>query len=54
MKNYEIEKDLTLEKYIVWEVYRNYRIERYRGTKANCESFIKRKERKNGSNRKNS
>ena len=53
MQRYIIEKDLILEAYIVWELHNNYRIECYRGTKQNCESYMKKKEKKNGNKRRN-
>lgn len=33
---YEIEKDKALNKYILWEVHRNYMVERCRGFKYQC------------------
>lgn len=45
MRKYEIEYDTALEKFIVWEKYPNYRVQRYAGTKKNCVSWIKRKNR---------
>lgn len=33
---YEIEKDKVLNKYILWEIHRNYMVERCRGFKYQC------------------
>lgn len=37
---YEIEKDLILNTYIVWEVHRNYRVARYKGFKYECKKWL--------------
>jgi len=39
--NYKIEKDKYLGKYIVWEVHRNYSIDRFRGFKYQCKEWVK-------------
>lgn len=36
-----IEKDKILNTYIVWEIHHNYKIDIFRGTKKECENFIK-------------
>lgn len=33
---YEIQKDPILKKYIVWEMHRNYMVEKFRGYKYEC------------------
>lgn len=38
--NYEIEKDTILNCFIVWEIHRNYRIDRFRGLKRECKAWI--------------
>ena len=38
---YEIEKDKVLNTYIVWEVHTNYKIDRFRGYKYQCKSWVK-------------
>lgn len=35
-----IEKAIYLKGYIVWEVHRNYKIDRFRGTKRECQKWI--------------
>lgn len=40
MVKYEIEKDIILNKYIVWEVHRNYMVEKFRGNKKQCKEYI--------------
>lgn len=42
---YEILKDKILGKYIVWEVHKNYRIDRFRGFKYQCKEWLKNAER---------
>lgn len=37
----EIKKDKVLKTYIVWEKHRNCMVEIFRGTKKECEKFIK-------------
>ena len=37
---YRPEKDKILNCYIVWEVHRNYRIDRFRGLKRECIAWI--------------
>lgn len=48
MKNrYEIEKDKILNCYIVWEIHRNYKVDRFKSTlKRDCKKWIKIKCRK--------
>ena len=36
-----IEKDKYLNKYVVWEIHRNYMINLYSGYKYQCESWLK-------------
>ena len=38
--NYEIEKDNILNCFIVWEIHRNYKIDRFRGLKRECKQWI--------------
>ena len=46
MKRYEIEKDDILDCYIVWEVHRNYKIDRFRAeTEKECEEWVERKKK---------
>lgn len=41
MMSYNIEKDKTLNKWIVWEEHPNYKIESYRAnTKKECREYI--------------
>ena len=44
---YEVEKDLFIGKYILWEVHTNYKVEVMHGTKKECMEFKKKLERKN-------
>ena len=44
--NYKIEKDKILGKYIVWEVHKNYMIDRFRGYKYQCEEWLKKNEKR--------
>lgn len=37
---YEIEKDVVLNTYIVWEVHKNYRVDRFRGLKRECKKWL--------------
>ena len=36
----KIEKDIILNKYIVWEVHRNYMVEKFRGNKKQCKEWM--------------
>ena len=45
--NYEIEKDLYVDKYIVWESHLNYKIDRHQGTKKECQEWVKKEMKKN-------
>lgn len=38
---YEIEKDKILNCYIVWEIQNNIKIDRFRGKKRECQTWIK-------------
>ena len=39
----EIEKDKYINRWIVWECHKNYKIDRFHGkTKKECKEFIKR------------
>ena len=37
---YVIEKDKILNCYIVWEVHKNYMIDRFRGLKKECKTWL--------------
>ena len=39
-----LEKDIYTQKYIVWEIHRNYWVERFRGFKYQCEKWVKKYE----------
>lgn len=41
MNNLIISKDKYLNTYIVFELHRNYMVERYRGYKYQCQEYIK-------------
>ena len=43
--NYKIEKDKCLGKYIVWEIHKNLKIQRYHGYKYQCKEWINKKEK---------
>lgn len=38
-------KDEYLKKYVVWEVHRNYQIEKFRGFKYQCEEWLNEKKK---------
>lgn len=38
--NYKIEKCKELNCFIVWEVYRNYKVDRFHGLKRECRQWI--------------
>lgn len=40
---FKIEKDKTLNTYIVWEIHHNCLVESFRGTKKECEKYLKNK-----------
>ena len=40
---YEIEKDAILNTYIVWEMHRNYQVQRFKGFKYQCKEWLKKK-----------
>ena len=42
---YQIEKDKVLKKYVVWEVHKNIKIEKFRGYKYQCEEWVKNKKK---------
>ncbi len=43
-KKYEIEKDLILGCWVVWECHRNYKIDRFQAkTKRECKEWINKK-----------
>lgn len=37
---YRIEKDLYTGKYIVWEIHRNYQVDRFKGFKYECKEWL--------------
>lgn len=37
---YTIEKDKILKCFIVWEAHKNYKIDRFRGTKKECATWL--------------
>lgn len=41
---YVIEKDEYLNTYIVWEIHRNYKVDRFKGFKYQCEEWLNEKE----------
>lgn len=41
MIKYSIKKDNILDKYIVWENHKNYKVMLYAGYKYQCESYLK-------------
>lgn len=42
---YEIMKDEYLNTYIVWEMHRNYRVDRFKGYKYQCEEWLNEKQK---------
>ena len=40
-KKYIIDKDIYLNKYIIWEVHRNYMVDIFKGYKYQCKEFLK-------------
>ena len=42
---YEIVKDEYLNTYIVWEIHRNYRVDRFKGYKYQCEEWLNEKQK---------
>lgn len=40
MKRYKIEKDKYLNKWVVWELHRNYHVARKIGFKYQCEEWV--------------
>lgn len=40
-KKYIIDKDIYLNKYIVWKVHRNYMVDVFKGYKYQCKEYIK-------------
>lgn len=37
---YQIEKDKILNCYVVWEVHKNYKVDKLHGTKKECKQWI--------------
>ena len=42
---YIIEKDDYLNTYIVWEIHRNYKVDKFKGFKYQCEEWLNAKEK---------
>ena len=42
---YEIVKDEYLNTSIVWEIHRNYRVDRFKGYKYQCEEWLNEKQK---------
>lgn len=45
-QTYKIEKDLYVDKWIVWEVHKNYKINKFQGTEKQCYQWIKKQNKK--------